>query len=266
MTAEAWTQSQELRSRAFGFLSEAGSCTSLEDLHARFVTATVAFGFHKVCFIRLMAPGGPFDPQFVAGEVPEEWLARYMERDYGHVDPTIPMTFQSRQAFTWDQVEDRHPGRDTRTFFGEARELFAKDSFVVPVWGPYGELSVVELMSDRPIVLAAEEAALLQGLGTLYATMALSLSEGAPAAPPTVPAELTRRERQCVYWLANGKFAHEIADLLNLSPHTVRQHIESARAKLQVATGAELVRKALTLGILLPDVPALGRRRETPQI
>ena len=265
MTAEPWTRSQELRTQAFRFLSEAGACTSLDDLHTRFGASVRAFGFQKVCFIRLVRPGGPFDPEFLAGDVPQEWLARYIERDYGHLDPTIPMTFQSRQGFTWDQVEERHRSRATRNFFGEARELFAKDSFVVPVWGPYGELSVVELMSDQPISLSEDETSLLQGLGTLYATMALSFGEPAPVALEGRPRELTRRERQCVYWIAYGKSDQEIASILDLSLHTVREYIDTARHKLEVASRAELVRKALTLGILLPDVPALGRRRETPR-
>lgn len=265
MSAEAWTQSLELRNRAFAFLSEAGGCRDLADLHTRFLAVGDAFGFQKVCLIRLVRAGGPFEPEFIAGEPPQEWLARYMELDYGHIDPTIPMTFQSRQAFTWDKVEERHRTPEVRAFFGEARELFAKDSFVVPVWGPYGELSVVELMSDRAVSVGEDDAGLLQGLANLYATLALSLADPAPPAVDEQARALGRRELQCVYWMGMGKHDHEIATILDISPRTVRTYIDGARDKLGVASRPELIRKALTLGVLLPDTPALGKRRPTPR-
>lgn len=248
-----WVQSPELRGRAYDFLSSAGLCRNIHQLHENFVTLVRAYGFSTVGFIRLVQVGGPVEPQVLFGEAPAEWIERYAERDYIRLDPTIPMSFQSRRAFTWDRAERRARTREVRDFFGEAREMFAQDSLIVPVWGPYGELSVVNLLSDRELDLPAEEVAMLEGLCSLYATLGLALVE--PGLPPLSPEAkaLGRRELQCVYWMSMGKHDQEIGMILGISPLTVRSYIDSARNKLGVSSRPELIRKAVTLGLLLPD-------------
>jgi DNA-binding CsgD family transcriptional regulator len=49
-------------------------------------------------------------------------------------------------------------------------------------------------------------------------------------------AGLTPREREVLGWVASGKTNAEIAQLLVISPHTVRKHIENIFEKLNVGT------------------------------
>lgn len=246
-------QQEDLRLRAYEFLSGASACKNIHQLHERFVGLVQAYGFSTVGFIRLVQVGGPVEPQVLFGEAPAEWIERYAERDYIRVDPTIPLTFQSRRAFTWKRAERRVRTKEVRDFFGEAREMFAEDSLIVPVWGPYGELSVVNLLSERKLDLPEEEMSMLQGLCSLYATLGLALIEPGPP-PLTAEAKaLGRRELQCVYWMSMGKHDQEIGIILGISPLTVRSYIDGARDKLGVSSRPELIRKAVTLGLLLPD-------------
>jgi DNA-binding CsgD family transcriptional regulator len=62
------------------------------------------------------------------------------------------------------------------------------------------------------------------------------LSRGREAAAPLASNSLTEREAEILGWVARGKTNHEIADLLVVSPHTVRKHLENAYAKLGVHT------------------------------
>lgn len=248
-----WEHTANLRGRAFEFLSTASACRTVAELDANFMGLARAFGFKAAGLIRLLQLGGPVEPKIIFGTAPPEWLSRYAELDYGRLDPTLPIAFQSRRGFTWAVAERRDTSLEVRDFFGEARELFAKDSYIVPVWGPYGELSVVNLLSETPVELTLDERAMLEGMCALYASIGLSLAD--PGLPP-VPEEaraLSRREVQCVYWTAMGKHDAEIAIILGLSPLTVRQYLDAARQKLNVATRPELIRKALMLGILMPD-------------
>jgi DNA-binding CsgD family transcriptional regulator len=238
---------------ALDFLTNAGACTTVEALDGEFARLTRAWGFKSAALIRLLTVGEPVAPKIVFGNAPDDWVERYIEQEYGGLDPTLPVVFQSRQAFTWDRVETLHRSREVRTFFGEARELFAQDSFIVPVWGPWGELSVVNLASDEAVDLGPEERAMLQGLCSLYASIGLGLADPALPAVPDEAKRLGRRELQCVYWTAMGKHDPEIAVILDISPLTVRAYLDAAREKLGVTTRPELIRKALTLGLLLPD-------------
>jgi DNA-binding CsgD family transcriptional regulator len=63
---------------------------------------------------------------------------------------------------------------------------------------------------------------------------------------------LTAREVECLRLTAAGKHAGEIATILNISPHTARDHLKSARFKLDCATLTQAVSTAVKLGLLVP--------------
>jgi LuxR family transcriptional regulator, quorum-sensing system regulator CinR len=68
-------------------------------------------------------------------------------------------------------------------------------------------------------------------------------------ANPTAP-KLTSREVECLHWIAYGKSTAEIALILGLSVHTVRSYLKAVRLKLEAATIAGAVHKAVRLGII----------------
>jgi DNA-binding CsgD family transcriptional regulator len=58
---------------------------------------------------------------------------------------------------------------------------------------------------------------------------------------------LTAREQQVLSWVARGKTNAEVAEVLWLSPGTVRKHLENAYAKLGVRTRTAAVARFLAL-------------------
>ena len=65
---------------------------------------------------------------------------------------------------------------------------------------------------------------------------------------------LTPREREVLAWVARGKRNAEVAELLCLSPGTVRKHLENVYAKLGVNTRTAAV--AHFLGLLDAEAEA----------
>src|SRR5688572_26779994 len=62
---------------------------------------------------------------------------------------------------------------------------------------------------------------------------------------------LTRRQREIVKLIADGKTNREIADALNISNKTVETHRCAVMVKLELHTSASLVRYAIRNGIVL---------------
>lgn len=62
--------------------------------------------------------------------------------------------------------------------------------------------------------------------------------------------ELTPRELQVLHQLAKGLANKEIADTLNISEHTVKDHLKSILGKLRVADRTEAVTNAIQRGII----------------
>jgi DNA-binding CsgD family transcriptional regulator len=61
---------------------------------------------------------------------------------------------------------------------------------------------------------------------------------------------ITPREKEVITWMADGKTAWEIAGILTLSEHTVRNHIENARKKLHADNSIHLIAAAFRLHII----------------
>jgi DNA-binding NarL/FixJ family response regulator len=64
--------------------------------------------------------------------------------------------------------------------------------------------------------------------------------------------ELTEREREIVAWVSTGRSNQEIAEILVVSPDTVRTHVSRAMVKLRARDRAQLVVFALQSGLAPP--------------
>lgn len=56
---------------------------------------------------------------------------------------------------------------------------------------------------------------------------------------------LSKRERDCLHWVAEGKSDFEASVILGISPQTVRTHVEAARRKLAARNRVEAVARFL---------------------
>lgn len=66
---------------------------------------------------------------------------------------------------------------------------------------------------------------------------------------------LSKRELECLYLMVRGKTAKGIADILELSPRTVEQYLNSLKNKFSASSKSELIDKALTyiFNQIMPD-------------
>ena len=62
--------------------------------------------------------------------------------------------------------------------------------------------------------------------------------------------KLTRREIEIIQLICNGNTTEEIANILNLSSHTVESHRSNIFSKLDVRNVAELVALAFRIGLV----------------
>lgn len=62
-------------------------------------------------------------------------------------------------------------------------------------------------------------------------------------------ARLSPREKQCLYWISQGKTMEETAMILEIKYGTVVGYVRTLKQKLHCTTLAHLVFKAMQLGI-----------------
>ena len=86
---------------------------------------------------------------------------------------------------------------------------------------------------------------------TMVAEAAIAAAGGdASAAPRRAASSLSQRELDVLRQISLGASNKEAARALNISPSTVRTHVESVFRKLECSTRAAATLKALTAGIL----------------
>jgi DNA-binding CsgD family transcriptional regulator len=79
-----------------------------------------------------------------------------------------------------------------------------------------------------------------------FATATAGFERPAPAAPRL----LSQREQDCLVWVARGATSKHAARQLNLSSHTVDEHVRSAMAKLGVSKRTEAATLAVAGGLI----------------
>ncbi len=153
------------------------------------------------------------------------------------------------------------PDGDGVTLIAEATRTGSTDAMVVTVFGD--EQHVVAaleagatgyLLKDSPLADIGEAVLrLIQGGSPISAKIARYLVRRfQPAKPPAARDDqaLTEREREVLELIAKGFSYGEVAQSLQMSPHTVASHIKHIYRKLAVGSRGEAVFEAANLGLI----------------
>ena len=183
---------------------------------------------------------------------PDDWVQRYIERDYVQTDPVVLNGLKRASPFHWDQVTaPRLMNTSQRALFREADDVEIRDGFSVPIHGrrEFAMMSVVPsgTRQEGKRVLR-EHQQLLHMMALYYHNHASSilLEEYFKKIQP----RLTPRETECLLWVARGKTTWEISVILRISERTVIYYIENAKVKLGVHSRPHAVVKAVMMGLI----------------
>jgi LuxR family transcriptional regulator, quorum-sensing system regulator CinR len=177
---------------------------------------------------------------------PASWLKRYLEMGYNDVDPIVREGFRRTLPFDWSEIKLTVT---EASFLADAAEHgIGPHGFSIPVISKHGHRGLFSVSCSQSDLdwddfLATGRSTLIQIANRLHRRVVVELfGENLP--------HLTARELECLRWIAIGKDTTEIATILSISPHTVRDYMKSVRYKLDCVTSAQAVSKATTLGLL----------------
>jgi DNA-binding CsgD family transcriptional regulator len=184
---------------------------------------------------------------FIRLTYPASWLQRYLQMGYGDVDPILREGFRRTLPFDWSELEIS--GAVEASFLADAVEHgIGPHGFSIPVFSKHGHRGLFSVSFSRSNqewndFLAGNRLALIEIANRLHREVVVEVFGENPP-------HLTTRELECLRWIAVGKDTSEIALILNISPHTVRDYMKSVRYKLDCVTSAQAVSKAGKLGLL----------------
>lgn len=224
---------------------------------ARFSTVAAAlqaarehYGVAHLTYHLAGRAGGVPDCPFVRTTYPDRWVARYLLNDYLHVDPVAHEGFRRSHPFFWHDLSLTSEHED---FFTEANDHgLGGSGYSIPVTDQDGRRALVSIAavsrSDNWKSTVSRMRAEWQSLAIQLHRLAVGEERRADLDVP----RLASRERQCLHWVALGKDYKDIALILGISEHTVRDYAKSARLKLGCCTLTAAVARAYHLRIITP--------------
>lgn len=128
-----------------------------------------------------------------------------------------------------------------------------------PILGAHGEIEgiygfarvALELDRDQQLQHAVE--LLIPHLHHTYLRVLQTEHDAQQAALPRLARVVTRRQREILLLVKQGKTNSEIADVLACSPWTVKNHIQNILRRLDSTSRAHAIARAMSMGILRPD-------------
>lgn len=174
---------------------------------------------------------------------PEEWAHWFDDRQLGPSDPVHRASQRSAVGFLWRDIEKIVIlGADDEYILSRAKAHGIGDGMTIPAHVPGEAHGSVSFAWSSGETVPADILAFAQIVGSFAFEAARRIRPGLPTERHP---ELTKRQRECVLWVARGKTDWEIARILGVSHVTVIEHLRNARQRYGATTRATLTVRAL---------------------
>lgn len=160
-----------------------------------------------------------------------------------------PIWFGAGKLHTWRPTHILDPIDCTRV----EEQFGITGALIAPVHLPAGQVGAVVWATTGAIDMPKVFERHAEPMFALALRFLAAHTELVDARHRVTPAQLTRREAQCVRWAAAGKTTAEIGIILSLSISTVRFHLRNAGEKFGASTRARLIQMATGHGFLGPE-------------
>ena len=187
------------------------------------------------------------DP-YVRLTYPSTWIKRYLEKGYVDVDPVLREGFFRVLPFDWSELSVTRP-EELALMMDALAHGIGPRGLSVPVRSKHGHRGLVSVSDARPEERWVEYRR--THLGDLIAIANRLHNRVVHEFYGEDRPRVTPREIEVLRLKAAGKDSIDIATILSISPHTARDHLKSARFKLDCATSTQAISKAISLGLIV---------------
>ncbi|NRA88854.1 MAG: LuxR family transcriptional regulator [Rhizobiales bacterium] len=163
-----------------------------------------------------------------------EWVKRYIDEGYIHLDPCIQAGLKTIYPFDWSNLKLDNTRQ--LQMFNEAREfgIDTRHALTVPIRGVDGEIGLFS------VVLKMTQQQFKDNIGNIVKELqnfsmvfhqqfynSINLKKITRTA-------LSPRQKEVLKWASEGKSVFDIAVIMGISAHTVKHHLSCARDALKV--------------------------------
>lgn len=189
-----------------------------------------------------------WDEGYVFNNVSPAFLDVYRERGYEAIDPIRPLGAQREEPFFWSDVPalvSLTPAQ--KDYLAFLKSFGVREGISIPIFGAKGTVAVVAAGAmTQELRIGPDDLLDVQLVCAFVHKRYLQLYG---ASEQELPA-LTKREREVLGWIAQGKSTGVIAGILGISEHTVDTLTRRTFQKLGVNDRISAVLKAVGAGLV----------------
>jgi len=214
------------------------------DLGRAFGAAIGEFGFENFLVVSSRIQPTLFPRMILLDTWPSGWRQQYTQENLFPCDPVAILARKSFDSFAWDEAPVRSRS-EQRVMQVSATDYNLRRGFCIPIHGPAGYQATVSI-AGRDVDISREARIALEMIAFFAYRKDLKLRSVCKTF------RLTPREREIMRWAAAGKSAWDTASILCISEQTVKSHVSSVLAKLEVCTKAQAVAESIRRGEIEP--------------
>lgn len=229
------------------FLARLEQVEAFEDLQDLIVELRDFYGVSHLVYHWVSANG----EQYGCGTYPAEWVQTYIDNDYLRIDPVVLGCYQRFHPVDWRKLD--WSSKASKALAADAaRFQIGTQGFSIPIRGPNGQFALFTVSDHRDDLewdeFTRENQRNLILIAHYFNNSALMIERGRT---PTPSKPLSPRETDALTFLAMGYGRGQVAEMLEISEHTLRAYIESARLKLGANNTTHAVARALAEGLII---------------
>lgn len=236
--------------RLDSYLHDTAAIGDVSDLMGYFENFITGYGFSAICYAVLYEDAQPLDVEIglIYHTFPMDLVDRYIDKQWIDIDPVVALVPRVSVPFRWSDV-----GRyidlteDQRAFMSDFASFGVREGLAVPVFTKRGDTAYFSFgCKSDTLELSETEITELQLICQQTHLRYLALA-GTVRRDTVV---LSPREKEVLYWIAQGKSNSVIADILSISEHTVDTLVRRCFSKLGVSNRVSAAVRGVLAGII----------------
>jgi LuxR family transcriptional regulator, quorum-sensing system regulator BjaR1 len=207
-----------------------------------FFRAVEGFGFAALGINDLPRPEEGANPIILTETTPSGFRDCYIQEQFYLIDHIGAHTRTTNEPFRYSEAPYHQTRAREHARFMQLLDTFGMGKGLVVPLGHSANLPACVWLAGKDPDLDDDAIRAIQLMALFASSKARTLSRPLGTSPPC---NLTPREREVLTWVAQGKSAWEIGEILNIAQRTVEEHAKKAIQKLDALNRAHAVAVAV---------------------
>lgn len=231
-------------------------CSSPEQLNQQLYKITQMCGFDYYQFGLLIPSGLLQSFVTVLSHTPKDWSEHCWQSHIATHDPLVILSLKQSQPIIWSELSwlDGSLPEQGQAIMRQRAEHGMREGVTLPIHSPQGHHAMLHLSREKP---TGEVFSSITCLSVVYPYVFQRACE--LLSPPNP--NLSERERECLFWVSEGKTSWEAAKILGITERTVNFHLNSAIRKTGCKNRYQAIARNIAAGQLKPDLDRLSLSR-----